>query len=90
MADAYGKYQRAVSDPATALEVVDIAGGNFTPTSVGRALYVGGTGDVVVDTPDSTNVKLASVPAGAILPVRVTRVYAAAGGTTASLMVVLA
>lgn len=47
-----------------------------------RGLYVGGTGDVVVDTPaGDTDVTFSSVPAGSILPVRCVRVKAATTAT---------
>lgn len=49
------------------------------------ALYVGGAGNVKVDTPFSTGVTFTGVPAGALLPVQVTKVYAT--GTTATSIV---
>lgn len=39
-----------------------------------RAIYVGGRGDVTVVTPAGSVVTFAGVPAGAIIPVRATRV----------------
>lgn len=47
-----------------------------------RALYVGGAGDLVVAMADGTRLTFGSVPAGALLPVRVARVFAT--GTTAT------
>jgi len=47
-----------------------------------RALFVGGAGDVKVDTTGGDTVTFTGVTAGMILPVRVTRVYAT--GTTAT------
>lgn len=47
-----------------------------------RALYVGTTGNVTLVTKGGTVITLSSVPAGAIIPVRCTRVNATA--TTAS------
>lgn len=53
-----------------------------------RALYVGGAGDVTVIAEfDAGAVTFTAVPAGFILPVRVTRVMAA--GTTANAIVAL-
>jgi hypothetical protein len=56
--------------------------------SVPVAIYVGGTGNVTV-TPSSggADVVFTAVPAGAILPLRVTAVKAT--GTTATLMIAL-
>ena len=54
-------------------------------TNTARALYVGGTGNVKVDTAAGDTVTFSSVPAGAILPVRVKRVYST--GTTATTIV---
>jgi hypothetical protein len=51
-------------------------------TNTARALYVGGTGNVKVDTAAGDTVIFYSVPAGAIIPVRVKRVYST--GTTAT------
>lgn len=47
-----------------------------------RALYVGGAGDLAVAMADGTRLLFAAVPAGALLPIRVSRVLAT--GTTAS------
>lgn len=46
-----------------------------------RALYVGGTGDVVVTTMLGNVVTFAAVPAGTILPVRCNKVMAASTAT---------
>ena len=47
-------------------------------------IYVGGTGAVAVVTEAGTTVTFSAVPAGVILPIRVTKVLAA---TTATLLV---
>ena len=52
-----------------------------------KALYIGTTGDVTIDTPDLTNVIFSNVPAGFIFPVQATKVYLT--GTTASNIVAL-
>lgn len=56
-----------------------------TPSDVTRfyanALYVGGTGDVAVETEGGTSVTFFMVPAGAILPIRCRRVLAATTAT---------
>lgn len=47
-----------------------------------RGLYIGGTGDVVVDTlAGDTDVTFSSVPAGSVLPVRCVKVKAATTAT---------
>lgn len=56
-------------------------------TNVSRSLYVGGAGNVKVDMADVGTVTFTGVPAGAILPIRVSRVYST--GTTATSILVL-
>jgi hypothetical protein len=51
-------------------------------TNVARALYVGTTGNIKIITAGGDTVTLNSVPAGAIIPVRVKRVFST--GTSAS------
>lgn len=58
---------------------------NLTNTS--RGLYVGGTGNVAVVMKDGTTATFVAVPAGAILPIRITRVNSTS--TTATSMVAL-
>lgn len=55
---------------------------NFSAPS---AVYVGGTGNVRVLTQEGTDVTFSGVPAGAVIPVRVIRVFAT--NTTATLLV---
>lgn len=50
-----------------------------------RAIYVGGTGDVVVVTPAGNAVTFSAVPVGTFLPVKAMRVNSTS--TTATLMV---
>lgn len=54
-------------------------------TVMARALYVGTTGDVKLITRGGTTVTFTAVPAGALIPVRCSRVMAT--GTTASTIV---
>jgi hypothetical protein len=53
-----------------------------------RALYVGGTGDLKVDTAGGDTVTFSGVTAGSFIPVMVSRVYAT--GTTATNILSLA
>jgi len=62
---------------------VDISTTDFIPTDPSQ-LYVGATGNIKVDTIESTGVKFESVPVG-FFPVMVTKVYKT--DTTASKMV---
>lgn len=55
-------------------------------TTIARSLYIGGSGDVTVDTADGSNLTFYSVPVGFFF-VRVRRVYAT--GTTATNIVAL-
>lgn len=67
-----------LDDPAT--DAFAITKSDST-TFFARALYVGTSGDVILTTRKGVDVTFKSVPAGAILPVRCTKVKAA---TTAS------
>jgi hypothetical protein len=54
---------------------------------VSRAIYVGGTGDVVAIMADDTSLTFSAVPAGTLLPIRCKRI--AGTSTTATLMLAL-
>lgn len=56
-------------------------------THAARALFVGGAGDIKVDTVGGDTVTFTGVTAGSIFPVRVSRVYAT--GTTATNIVAI-
>ncbi len=58
-----------------------------TDLSTAGIIYVGGSGDVKVDTLAGDTVTFYGVPAGSYVPVRVKRVYST--GTTATNMVVM-
>lgn len=53
-------------------------------TQAGRALYVGGAGDIAVVMKNGDEVTFSGVAAGTLLPIRVTKVKAT--GTTATLI----
>ena len=56
-------------------------------TTIARALYVGGAGNVKIDAADGSTVTFSGVLAGSILPVRAARVYST--GTTATNIVAI-
>jgi hypothetical protein len=58
--------------------VFDNAGGDPPPA---RAIYVGGTGDLVVRFVDGSIVTFVGVPAGSLLPIHVDQVRAATTAT---------
>ena len=70
--------------PASNAFVVTPADGSNL-THAARALFVGGAGDVKVDTLGGDTVTFTGVLAGSILPVRILKVYAT--GTTATNLV---
>jgi hypothetical protein len=80
MADSYETHQGGLEAPAR--DAFAITPNDSTDLAVStRALYVGGTGNVKVDTVAGTTVTFTAVPVG-ILPVRVRRVHST--GTTAT------
>lgn len=71
----------------TALDTVDISSADFALNKPSRAVYVGGAGDLMVAMQDQNiTQKIPSVPAGAWLPISITKVYKT--NTTATLIVV--
>ncbi len=85
--------------PAVNAKVITASADGGNLDTVTRAIYVGGVGDVEVDmqgVPDGSGdpgtegnekVLFSAVPAGTILPIRVTAIYS--GNTTATLIVAL-
>jgi hypothetical protein len=71
------------ADGAAAVTPNDSADLSF----VARALYVGGAGNIKIDTPNGDTVTLYGATAGSVLPVRANRVYST--GTTATNIVAL-
>ena len=82
MNDTFRKHTRSLTAPpehgATVVPGADLA-------HVTRALYVGGGGDVAVRLQDGTEITLANVPTGTLIPIRVIRVLAT--GTSATQIV---
>jgi len=74
----------AAVTPSNTVDIPSITGGT---SNNGCVLYVGGAGDLKVDTVGGDAVTFVAVPAGSFIPVQVTRVYAT--GTTATSIVAL-
>lgn len=86
MSDLYKTHSRGLSSPAeNALAVTPDDTAAIAQAS--RALYVGQGGDLAVEMLGGESVVLGNVPAGALLPLRVTRVRAT--GTTAARIIAL-
>ena len=73
----------AAVTPSNTVDIPSVTGG----TNNGCVLYVGGAGDLTVDTVGGYAVTFVAVPAGSFIPVQVTRVYAS--GTSATSIVAL-
>lgn len=86
MTDTFKKHGRSLTSPPEQAAVVVPADGTDL-ACVTRAIYVGGGGDLRVRMQGGGEVTFAAVPAGALLPLRVARVFAA--GTTATALVAL-
>ncbi|MCX8996189.1 hypothetical protein NOF55_16790 [Rhizobiaceae bacterium BDR2-2] len=86
MSDPFLNTHPSLSGPATAgFAVTPSDGAELAQPS--RALYVGGAGDLAVTLLSGDSVSLGAVPAGSLLPLRVSRVHAT--GTTATAIVAL-
>ena len=86
MADDFERYANSIEAPAfRAAAVTPNDSADLAATS--RALYVGGAGNVRVTTAGGDTVTFTGVPAGAILPVRVRRVFSTS--TTATTILAL-
>lgn len=88
MQDSFASHANGLESPAShAFAIVPNDSGHLP--EVTRALYVGGGGDLTVTLlRSSAPVTFPNVPAGTILPLRVTRLHAT--GTTAQSIVGLA
>ena len=82
-----GSY-RSANATVSAHSAFVVTPSDATILPVTRGLYVGGTGDLsVVMAEDQNTVIFSAVPAGTILPIQVTQVFAT--NTTATLIVAL-
>lgn len=87
MADAFSDRQSGLESPAGDAAAITPDDSNDLPTSA-RAIYVGGGGDIVLDTvKGETSILFKAVPQGTILPVRAKRVRASS--TTATNLIAL-
>lgn len=83
----YQKLQAGRAAAVTPSNTVDIPSVSGGTSNNGCVLYVGGAGNLTVDTVGGDAVTFVAVPAGSFIPVQVTRVYAT--GTTATSIVAL-
>jgi hypothetical protein len=74
----------AAVTPSNTVDIPSITGGT---SNNGCVLYVGGAGNLRVDTVGGDDITFTGVLAGSFIPVQVTRVYAT--GTTATSIVAL-
>ena len=74
----------AAVTPSNTVDIPSVSGGT---SNNGCVLYVGGAGDLKVDTVGGDAVTFVAVLAGSFIPVQVTRVYST--GTTATSIVAL-
>lgn len=77
------------NDAAPAMEAIAVTPSDSVdlPQGIARSLYIGGAGNVVLDTYNNTSITFAGLAAGTILPVQAKRVRATS--TTATLIVAL-
>ena len=86
MADPFVGHNKGLDSPFDSAIAVDIGSGDHTLATASRGLWVGGLGNVKVDMVGvGTGIVFTAVPAGTLLPIRVTKIYQS--GTTASAMV---
>ena len=83
----YQKLQAGRAAAVTPSNTVDIPSVSGGTSNNGCVLYVGGAGDLKVDTVGGDAVTFVAVPAGSFIPVQVKRVYST--GTTATSIVAL-
>lgn len=86
MSDNFADYSVGLGSPYVGAEAV-VPSDTVSLSSVSRALYVGGAGDLSLVFDDGTTAVLSAATAGSFLPVRVSRVNST--GTTATNVVSL-
>ncbi len=75
----------AVRGSEDSLPITLAADAPFSPPL--RRIYVGGAGDVKIDTPSHTGVVYKAVPAGTYIYCRAVKVYSSSNGTSATNLV---
>lgn len=77
--------------PSARAESVSLASDYTPPSGYGTTagVYVGGAGVVKVDMEQGDSAVEFTVPAGALLPIQVSKIYSTGNGTTATLVVAL-
>lgn len=86
MSDKYSGYTNGLASPATGAFAIT-PNDSTDLTSFTRAVYIGGAGDLKVDTITNDTVTFSGVPAGTVFPIRVKKVYST--GTTATNLIAL-
>jgi hypothetical protein len=81
MTDKFASYSAGLDGPATGGFAIAKSDSTVLAQPT-RAVWVGGAGDLAVTYLDGTTDTLTAVPAGTLLPIRVTKVMAT--GTTAT------
>ena len=77
MTDRYPGTHNVIDGPADGAANVTPSGDALANTT--RAIYVGGAGHLAVRMKSGEDVLFSSVPAGTILPIRVTHIYGTGG-----------
>ncbi|MCP8881907.1 hypothetical protein NIM87_00130 [Devosia sp. XJ19-1] len=80
MSDQFDTFQNGLTAPATRATAITPHDANDL-AFVTRAIYVGGAGDLSVIMRAGDTVTFSDVPAGTLLPIRVSRVLAATSAT---------
>ena len=86
MADLYASNSPSLTSPAIDGQAV-VPSNTALLTQVSRAIYVGAAGDISAELASGTQVTFTAVPAGMILPLRLSKIRAT--GTTAQNIVAL-
>lgn len=83
MSDEFSNYQAGLDSPASnAFDAYALKSDTVDLTTFTRAIYTGSGGNIKVDMVGSGTVTFVSVPAGAVLPIRISRLYST--GTAAT------